>query len=197
MTDAMRVLEPELGAVREETVSLGLSGARVLRMLDSEGRPVAVVKLVDKAMHHLVDGLEAETARLAWLARLGVPVPEVLGSGVDGGESWLAMRALPGHPVSDPWPAEERDSVVDLLARAARGLHATVEDDAPFDRSLSSVLPAVRERVGSGLVDRSWAIAGRKALRPRSRWRNWREGPVNSATGSSWCPTATSACPTC
>jgi aminoglycoside phosphotransferase len=151
-----------LGAVAQETISLGLSGARVLRVLDSEGRPVAVVKVVDDAIRHLVDDLRAEAVRLEWLARLGVPVPEVLGVGADDGESWLAMRVLPGRPASDPWPAEERDSVVDLLARAALELHGAVADDAPLDRSLPSALADVRPRVESGLVDRSWAIAGKQ-----------------------------------
>ncbi|WP_455709972.1 phosphotransferase [Nocardiopsis alba] len=162
MTDAWEVIGRALGVVRQENIDLGLSGARVLRMVDAQGVPVAVVKVVDHRMSHLVSDLEAENARLAWLGRLGVPVPEVLGSGADEGESWLAMRALPGSPASDEWPAGERDRVVDLLAHAARELHATPWGDAPFDRSLPSVLVEVRERVVSGLVDRSWAIAGKE-----------------------------------
>lgn len=162
MADAWEVIGRALGVVRQETIGLGLSGARVLRMVDAQGVPVAVVKVVDHRMGHLVSELEAETARLAWLRRLGVPVPEVLGSGVDEGESWLAMRALPGRPASDPWPAGEQDRVVDLLAHAARELHAASWEDTPFDRSLSSVLVEVRERVASGLVDRSWVIAGKE-----------------------------------
>ncbi|MEU0236622.1 aminoglycoside 3'-phosphotransferase [Nocardiopsis sp. NPDC006198] len=162
MADAVRAIERATGAVRRETVGLGLSGARVLRLLDARGRPVAFVKLVDDARGRLARDLAAETARLEWLARLGVPVPEVLGAGADDGGSWLATRALPGRPASDPWPEGERDSVVDRIARAARELHATAADDAPFDRSLSSVLPEVRERVASGLADRSWEIAGRE-----------------------------------
>lgn len=162
MADAWEVIGRALGVVRQESIGLGLSGARVLRMVDAQGVPVAVVKVVDHRMGHLVSDLEAETARLTWLRRLGVPVPEVLGSGVDQGSSWLAMRALPGRPASDQWPAQERDHVVDLLAHAARELHATSWDEATFDRSLSSVLVEVRERVASGLVDRSWAIAGKE-----------------------------------
>lgn len=168
MEDVTRLLDPVWGAVRQEAVSLGLSGARVLRMLDAEGHPVAVVKLVDERARHLVDDLAAEAARLAWLGRLGVPVPEVLGTGVDDGESWLATRALPGRPASDPWPAGERNAVVDLLAGAARELHATPVDEDPFDRSASTVLVEARARVASGLVDRSWAVAGKRGPAART-----------------------------
>ncbi len=160
----MELLGPEWGVLRQEAVSLGLSGARVSRMLDARGRPVAFVKSADSRIRHLVHSIEAGAARLTWLARLAVPVPEVLGTGADGGRIWLATRALAGRPASDPWPEADRDAVVDLIARATRELHATVVADAPlrFDMSLSSLFPDIRERVESGLVDRSWAAAGRK-----------------------------------
>jgi aminoglycoside phosphotransferase len=163
--DAMMLVDPALGVVRQEVISLGLSGARVLRMFDADG-PVAVIKMVDDTVSHLVDDLEAETVRLEWLAGLGVPVPQVLGHGRVDTTHWLAMRALPGHPASDPWPAGERDGVVDLLAHAARELHATAVGEARFYRSLSSVLGQVRSRVESGLVARSWAIAGKQGPPP-------------------------------
>lgn len=165
MPDAIQLLDPALGVVRQEAITLGLSGARVLRMLDADGRPVAFVKLVDDEARHLVDLLHAETARLTWLAHMDVPVPEVLGTGTHDGATWLAMRALPGRPASDPWPAAERGAVVDLLARAAHELHSTAmatDADAPVDRAVSSVLAEIRERVESGLVDRSWVNAGKE-----------------------------------
>jgi aminoglycoside phosphotransferase len=140
----------------------------VVRLSDRHGRAVAVVKMVDRTAGHLVAELAAETDRLHWLAGLGVPVPEVLGTGADEDGCWLATRALPGRPASDPRPAETRDAVVDLLAASTRALHATVVTGrgaggaGGADRSVSAVLPEVRARVASGLVDRSWAIAGRQ-----------------------------------
>ncbi len=141
MIDATRLLDPRLGVVRQEAITLGMSGAQVFRMLTADGDPVAIVKVV----HSRPEELAGEIERLIWLSNLGIRVPEVLGVG----EFWFAMRVLPGRPASDPWPAQQRSAVIDQLADAARELHSTPVEDAPFDSSISGVMKDVRGRVAA------------------------------------------------
>ncbi|MFD6418465.1 aminoglycoside 3'-phosphotransferase [Streptomyces sp. NPDC060194] len=151
--------DPSLGAVTEEPVVLGLSGARVVRLRDAGGRPVAYVKLA--VAPGLVTDLLHEADRLTVLGRIGLPVPPVLDSGVRDGWTWLLTGVQPGRPASDPWPAAERAGVVALLARAARVLHGFGGiAGARYDRTPAGLLRLARRRVEAGLVDRAWSAAG-------------------------------------
>jgi kanamycin kinase len=88
-----------------EVITLGHSGARVVRFLDGSG----YLKSATDA--EVADLIDAERDRLLWLRSRGVPVPEVL----DAGRGWLHTAVAPGRPASDPWPPSERDRVVTIV----------------------------------------------------------------------------------
>ncbi|WP_047869523.1 aminoglycoside 3'-phosphotransferase [Nocardiopsis sp. RV163] len=155
-------IPPSVDAARVEELDVGLSGARVARLFDARDRPFAVLKSVDAERPDLVAELLGQERRLRWLAGRGLPVPRVLDSGSWAGLRWLAMNHLDGRAAHEPWPAGERSRVVDLLARAARALHRVPAAGCPFDMTLPAQLERARERVASGLVERSWAAAGRE-----------------------------------
>ncbi|PDP87857.1 aminoglycoside phosphotransferase APH(3') [Glycomyces fuscus] len=156
------LIPPPVDAARAEELVVGLSGARVARLFDARDRPVAVLKSVDADRADLVSELLDQERRLRWLDGRGLPVPRVLDSGSWAGLRWLAMSHLDGRAAHEPWPAGDRSRVVVLLARAARALHAAPAGGCPFDMTPSARLERARERVASGLVERSWAAAGRE-----------------------------------
>ncbi|WP_435110888.1 aminoglycoside 3'-phosphotransferase [Nocardiopsis synnemataformans] len=155
-------IPPSVDAARVEELDVGLSGARVARLFDARDRPFAVLKSADADRADLVDELLGQERRLRWLAERGLPVPRVLGSGSWAGLRWLTMSHLDGRAAHEPWPAGDRPRVLDLLARAARALHTAPAAGCPFDMTLPAQLERARERVASGLVERSWAAAGKE-----------------------------------
>nr|WP_083609213.1 aminoglycoside 3'-phosphotransferase [Nocardiopsis sp. TSRI0078] len=152
-------IPPFADTARVEDIDVGLSGARVARLFDSSDRPVAVLKTVDTTRPDLVTELLGQEERLRWLRKRGLPVPCVLGSGARAGRRWLAMSHLDGRAAHEPWPAGDRHRVLGLLARA---LHGAPAEGCPFDMTPRVQLAEASARVASGLVDRSWAAAGRE-----------------------------------
>lgn len=148
------------GEVREEVVNGGLSGARVVKILDERGRVLAFVKSATPAAPHLEEELRGEAERLKWLADQGIRVPQVLGLSTKDG-TWLATRPLEGIPASDDFPPDGRRAVVTELAQALCGLHAVDPRSCPFDRSLPMALATAGKRTHEGLVDHSWRLAGK------------------------------------
>jgi len=107
-----------------EVVTIGHSGARVLRYLDGSGY-LKTASPFDEAAADLVD---AERDRLLWLRFRGVPVPEVL----DAGRGWLHTAAAPGRPASAPWSPSERDGVATIMGETLRFLHSVDPAGCPF-----------------------------------------------------------------
>lgn len=65
-------------------------------------------------------------------------------------------------PVTRPRVARERPRLVELLAEAAHCMHqAFTSCPVPYDRLEEEVMERARERVASGLVERSWQGTGR------------------------------------
>lgn len=99
----------------------------------------------------------AEAPRLDWLARHGVPVPEVAEAGRVGEWSYLVTTTVPGLPLSAGWERgwepERLMAAVDAVAGLARVLHALPAETCPFDRSLAVTLPNAATAVGLGAVD--------------------------------------------
>ncbi|MGC0418930.1 APH(3') family aminoglycoside O-phosphotransferase [Embleya sp. AB8] len=136
-----------------ESVAVGCSGAGVYRLLGRGGEELYLK--VGEASAHPDSGfqLSAEVARGVWAAGRGVPVAEILDHEVDESGGWLLTRAVPGRSAADPWPAEQRDAVIDALAETARTLHELPLADCPFDRTLAVTVPAATHAVAAGLVD--------------------------------------------
>lgn len=84
-----------------------------------------------------------EAARFRWLAAQGFPVPEVLDAGEHDGTGWLVTTALPGRSAAEPWPAVQRDGVIDAVAEAALALHALPVAGCPFGDRAGLVDPVV------------------------------------------------------
>ncbi|AFZ68185.1 APH(3') family aminoglycoside O-phosphotransferase [Deinococcus peraridilitoris] len=136
-------LRATLPAARWEEVTVGESGARVLRSSRF------MLKIQPKRIHGT---LFAEKERLRWLASR-IPVPRVVAYHQESGTEYLATERLRGIDMSHPDAALHARRNTELLARALRELHALPVRDCPFDMSLRVMLAEARERVGLGLVD--------------------------------------------
>lgn len=90
-----------------------------------------------------------EVERLHWLAQHDIPVPKV----VDVGTDWLVTTALSGRPAHEPWPAADRNRVVDAVADLTKQLHALPVDACPFDHTLAVAVPAAFANAREGRVD--------------------------------------------
>ncbi|AVH60621.1 aminoglycoside 3'-phosphotransferase [Streptomyces dengpaensis] len=162
------------GELREEIVSGGLSGARVIKVLDAQDRVLAFVKAASPTTPHLEEELRGEAERLIWLTGQGVRVPEVLGLTSEDG-TWLATRPLKGAPASDHFSSDERFAVVTAVAEGLRTLHSLDPLSCPFDRSLPSALAVAEKRTHEGLVDFSWRLAGKKDVTTADALRDLRQ----------------------
>lgn len=136
-------LRAALPAARWEEVTVGQSGARVLRSSRF------VLKTQRKGEFGTLFG---EKERLRWLAGR-VPVPRVVAYHVQDGTEYLATERLRGIDMSHPDARLHPRRNAELLARALRELHALPLRDCPFDMSLRVRLPEARERVRRGLVN--------------------------------------------
>jgi aminoglycoside phosphotransferase len=97
---ALVELLDRLGAGRHDMMTLGHSGASVVRLLGAGGRPVDYLKAAPSHMRHMAEVVDAERARLDWLRARGVPVPEVMDWGREPDLTWVLTKAVPGVPAS-------------------------------------------------------------------------------------------------
>jgi aminoglycoside phosphotransferase len=154
-----RFKDPVLCSLRAEEVRVGLSGARVFRLYDEADRPVAVFKGVPPDRPDLARDLDGEISRTAWMARFGLSTPRVLEreSREDGPPRWVVSTHLPGVAAHEPETARAHPRLIELLAEAARTIHASeVGAVEVFRERLEENLERARERVAAGLVHRSW-----------------------------------------
>lgn len=153
-----RFEDPALRDLRPEEVHVGLSGARVFRLYDGTGRPVAVFKGVPTDRPDLAEELDDEISRTVWMARFGLATPRVLESEPrpEGPSRWVVSTHLPGTPAHEPGAAREHPRLVEVLAEAARTIHASHVGRVVFREGLAENLEQARERVTAGLVQRSW-----------------------------------------
>ncbi|ADD42894.1 aminoglycoside phosphotransferase [Stackebrandtia nassauensis DSM 44728] len=86
-----------------------------------------------------------EARRLAWLAGHGIPVPEVVDTGVMGDDEYLVLR-LPDDAVpADQVASEQRLAACDAVADVARAVHGIDHRGCPFDRRLRVTIPRAKE----------------------------------------------------
>ncbi|MFE3199423.1 APH(3') family aminoglycoside O-phosphotransferase [Embleya sp. NPDC055664] len=146
-------LRRRFAAYTREPVTDGMSGAGVYRLRGRGGEELYLK--IGTPNGHPDSGfhVSAEVARGTWAAKQGLPVAEILDHDVDDAGGWLLTRAVSGRSAADPWPAEQRDAVVDALADLARDLHRLPVADCPFDRTLAVTVPAAEQAIAAGLVD--------------------------------------------
>jgi aminoglycoside phosphotransferase len=133
------------------SVSTGCSGALVFRLEGPSDLYVKVARVtarLDSGYH-----LGAESDRLGWLAKAGIPVPEVVEYDSSGDCAWLVTTAVPGRSAAEHWPGDQRTNVIDVLADFTLTLHGLPVDDCPYDRSLDVTVPAAEHAVWQHLVD--------------------------------------------
>lgn len=134
-----------MGVEDWDRVRTGRSGAVVRRSPDGGA-------YAKSGTGPLREDLEDERDRLAWLAEVGVPAPEVLDWSDDGDTATLTTRTLPGTPLSE-LPASAADDAAASLGRFLGELHAMEREGCPFDRWLAVTVPLARVRVDQGRVD--------------------------------------------
>lgn len=134
-----------MGDAGWEQVATGRSGTVVRR--SSDGRAYA------KSGSGLVrDELDAERARLAWLAESDLPAAEVLDWADDGETATLTLRTVPGIALSDLPASSVRDGTASF-GRFLRRLHAVDRASCPFERWLAVTVATARVRADEMLVD--------------------------------------------
>lgn len=132
-------------------IGIGCSGALVYRLDGPTDLYVKVGNLTSN--RDAGDGLDAEAERLLWLAKTGLPGPEVVEYDTSEESAWLITTAVPGRSAAEDWPAEQRTRVVDALADFTRTLHDLPVNDCPYERSLSVLMPAADHAVRQDVVD--------------------------------------------
>lgn len=125
----------------------GCSDAAVLRATPAAGGAAAFF-IKTEAAGPLAE-LQAEAARLRWLAQAGIPCAAVIDTAATAGQDWLLLGAVPGTKLTDVEPAQ----AVAVLADALRRLHALDPRDCPFDHRAQVRIGHALARLDAGLVD--------------------------------------------
>ncbi|GLZ78856.1 putative streptomycin phosphotransferase [Actinorhabdospora filicis] len=151
MDEALALLRARYGRHEWRPVTEGRSGAGVFHL---SGASDLYVKIGAPPLHPDPGfDVAAEAPRLDWLARQGLPVPEVADTGRVGEWTYLVTTAVAGVPMSPEWEPERLLAAVDAVADLARVLHALPADACPFDRGLAVTVPNAATAVGLGEVD--------------------------------------------
>lgn len=119
--------------------------------LEASGRPSLFVKTEPVSAF---EELPREALRLRWLATSGTACPTVARNAREASRNWLLISALAGHDLaSSPMPGPDR--VVEIAARALRGLHKLDIATCPFDHRIDRQIEEARGRVEAGVIDES------------------------------------------
>jgi kanamycin kinase len=132
-------------------INIGCSDALVYRLDGATDLYVKVGSLTTKRDAGYDLGAEAE--RLRWLAKVGIPTPEVVEYEISDDCDWLVTTAVPGRSAAEHWPADKRTNVIDALADFTHTLHDLPIEDCPYERNLAVTVPAAEQAVRQHLVD--------------------------------------------
>jgi aminoglycoside phosphotransferase len=132
-------------------INMGCSGALVYRLAGATDLYVKVGNLTNSLETGYDLGAEAE--RLCWLAKVGIPTPEVVEYDISEDCAWLVTTAVPGRSAAEDWPADQRTNVIDAVAGFTRSLHDLPIEDCPYERNLAVIMPAADHAVRQHLVD--------------------------------------------
>lgn len=148
--------------------TIGESGGAVYRLHGKPGAPELYLK---HGKHQVADDIDAEAARLRWLAEY-LPAPRGVQFERTSQDAWLLMTAIPGlsaHQVMEAHP-ESLNAVVDALAAFLRRLHAIPLAACPFTSDLGQRLALARARIEAGLVDADDFDEEREGWSPERVW---------------------------
>jgi aminoglycoside phosphotransferase len=135
-----------LAARQHDAVTLGHSGATVMRLQDASGQPIGYLKTAPSHIQHQADLIDAERTRLDWLRAQDVPVPKILDAAHEPDLTWMLTAPVPSVPASDPWPTAERNRVAAVFGETLRKLHQLDPTDCPFDFSPQTRPKAARQQ---------------------------------------------------
>ena len=96
--------------------------------------------------------IEAEAARLRWLAAMGIPCPIVKRVETHDGRDWLLMTALNGTDCTS-LGRQCAEVIIECMANALHRLHGLDTNSCPFDHALARRIDDARRRVSAGVVD--------------------------------------------
>jgi len=128
-------------------VTAGMSGASVFRVIGEKGR-CEYLKIGTGAV---ADLLRREVDRTAWLASVGVRVPQVVARFDDKDLVAVAMSSL-GDRTAEDIPTNWKPAVI-RIARTLARLHALPVRTCPFDETLDVRLTRARAAVRAGEID--------------------------------------------
>lgn len=145
---------PELAGASLTADTLGHSDAQVWHVSWPDGREAWLKEQPAGGP----EPLERDCRLLSWL-KGRVPVPEVLAyqrdSAGETAREYLLMSAMPGKPASDSEFLTQAETLIPLLARALRQLHALPIAHCPFDARLDAKFRLAADHVAAGRIDES------------------------------------------
>ncbi|TDX33575.1 aminoglycoside 3'-phosphotransferase-1 [Rhodovulum visakhapatnamense] len=149
--------------------NIGESGGEVYRLHGNPGAPDLYLKYCWGAE---AGSLLDEVSRLRWLAA-HLRVPALVEFRCSADEAWLLMEALPGETAYQALLArpEEREVVVDALARFLKKLHSIPINQCPFNSGQAYRLGLARQRLDAGLVDEDDFDEERRGWSASHVWR--------------------------
>lgn len=119
-----------------------------------------------------------EATRLQWLASHGLPVPEVVALGANDDLQWVVTRAMPGRPAARRWKPDERWRVIEVVADAARMVHALPVAQCPFERRLADVIYQAKVSNELGAFDREDVDTAHEGWTAQQLWDELSRMPV-------------------
>ncbi len=149
--------------------TVGESGGAIYRLFGRADAPDLYLK---RGRGPVADDVADEMVRLRWLAER-LPVPAVAGFVCAPDEAWLLMDAIAGQTAYQLLEAagdDEREAIVDALARHLKRLHAIPIEDCPFTSDHRFRLAKAQARLEAGLVDAEDFDEEREGMTAQAVW---------------------------
>jgi aminoglycoside 3'-phosphotransferase-2 len=131
-------------------ITTGMSGAFVFRVIGEHGH----CEYLKVGTDVVADVLRREVDRTAWLASVGVRVPQVVAQFADKDLLAVVMSSL-GDRTAEDIPSTNWNPPVTRIAQTLARLHSLPVLACPFDETLEVRLGRARALVGAGEIDPS------------------------------------------